>query len=204
MNVLLLWESNQVAQTLAHALAHAGCTVLGPYSPSSDLQEVLSLSAAELIIIQTDAAERDTLEHIVTMSQSSPRPIVMVTDGEGANAAHAANTARLAAAAGISAYVSVGFAPERVESILQMAIAQFEGMNESHARLRAEISRVRQELSERKQIERAKGLLMLHLALTEEQAYRQLQLLAMQQRISLAEASKLIFEKLQLNASHKM
>ncbi len=193
MNVLLLCEPGEQAQALALALARAQCTVVGPYAPNApniDLQEILDLSQADLIIINTDAAERDTLEHFVVVSQSAPRPIVMVTDGEGGNTTHSAHTARLAAAAGISAYVCLGLEPARIASVLQVATAQFEGQEVGNAKARAELAAVRGELQERKQVERAKGWLMQHFKISEDEAYRRLREAAMQRRATLGDVAK--------------
>jgi two-component system, response regulator / RNA-binding antiterminator len=193
MNVLLLWEPGEEAQALALALARVQCTVVGPYAPNApniDLQEILDLSQADLIIINTDAAERDTLEHFVVASQTAPRPIVMVTDGEGGNTTHSAHTARLAAAAGISAYVCLGLEPARIASVLQVATAQFEGQEAGNAKARAELAAVRLELQERKQVERAKGWLMQHFKITEDEAYRRLRVAAMQRQTKIGEIAK--------------
>ena len=68
-----------------------------------------------------------------------------------------------------------GFAPERVAPILEAALARFEELQS----VRAELAQTRSKLSERKLIDRAKGILMKEKKLGEEEAYRLLRKLAM-------------------------
>ena len=63
----------------------------------------------------------------------------------------------------------------RLAPVLQVAIARFA----QDRALRAQLDEAQAQLSERKQIERAKGILMARLRCSEEQAYSQLRKLAM-------------------------
>ena len=60
-----------------------------------------------------------------------------------------------------------GLKKERIKAILDMAVSRFGAFNE----LRDELDRARQALTERKVIEKAKGILMREKGLTEEAAY---------------------------------
>jgi response regulator NasT len=77
--------------------------------------------------------------------------------------------------AGVSAYVIDGLHPQRLLPVLQVAIARFE----QDRALRQQLEVAQSQLSERKLVERAKGLLMSEFGLTEEQAYAHLRKLAM-------------------------
>lgn len=58
------------------------------------------------------------------------------------------------------------------------------------AELEAELARARRQLEDRKLVDRAKGKLMDGYSLREAAAYRTLQLLAMQRRLSLGEVAR--------------
>jgi two-component system, response regulator / RNA-binding antiterminator len=83
--------------------------------------------------------------------------------------------------AGVSAYIIDGLNVNRVKPIVDVAIARF---REFQA-LREELQKTKATLSERKTIERAKGLLMRERGIGEEEAYAALRKLAMdrQQRL---------------------
>jgi response regulator NasT len=103
------------------------------------------------------------------MGRDRPRPIVMLTADD--NAA----TIREAVRAGVSAYVVDELDPERVKAIVEVACVRFEEFQ----RLRTELAETNRKLSERKLVERAKGLLMKERGVDEQEACRLLRALTM-------------------------
>ena len=83
--------------------------------------------------------------------------------------------AEAAVAAGVAAYVVDGLSPSRVRPVLEVAMSRFKLMQT----LRADLAKARADLSSRKSIDRAKGLLMKERGLDEAQAYAVLRKLAM-------------------------
>ena len=88
--------------------------------------------------------------------------------------------------AGVSAYVVDGLKKERIKPILDTAIRRFRAFE----RLREELDQARSELSERKRIEKAKGILMRTRGLSEENAYALLRSTAMQKNKRIAEIAE--------------
>src|SRR5258708_23977832 len=115
----------------------------------------------EVIIIDPDSPSRDVLEHVVMITRDEPRPIVMFSTDD------APETIRDAVRAGVSAYVVDGLDAARVKSIVEVAVARFD----EYQRLRAELADANLKLSERKQIDRAKGILMKTAAGGEDEAH---------------------------------
>src|SRR5689334_22679416 len=74
---------------------------------------------------------------------------------------------RDAIAAGVTAYVVAGLAPERVKPVLEVAQARF-AYEET---MRRELAEARGQLAERKVVDRAKGLLMQRHQIGEPEAY---------------------------------
>jgi len=169
MRVLIVDESAERGQVLRGGLEHAGYEVAGILSSSFDLQAAVERLEPDVIIIDTDSPSRDALEHLCVMGRDQPRPIVMfAADGDAA-------TIREAVRAGVSAYVVDGLEPERVKAIVEAACARFEELQS----LRSELAEANRKLSERKWVERAKGLLMKARGVDEEEAYQLLRSLAM-------------------------
>lgn len=153
-----------------------GALTLAGYHVVAELKESLALPDAvrglkpHIVIVAADSPDRDTLEHISVTTRDAPRPVVMFTqDG-------ASESIRAAVQAGVSAYVVDGLAPDRLKSILDVACARFE----AHQALADRLADTERQLAERKQIEKAKGLLMKKRGLSEEAAFKELRNLAMQ------------------------
>jgi two-component system, response regulator / RNA-binding antiterminator len=169
MKVLIVDESAERGEVLRGGLERAGYEVAGILSSSVELQDAVERLAPDVIIIDTESPSRDSLEHLCVMGRDRPRPIVMFAADD--NAA----TIREAVRAGVSAYVVDGLEPERVKAIVDVACARFEEFQ----RLRTELAEANRKLSERKLVERAKGLLMKARGVGEDEAYQLLRSLAM-------------------------
>lgn len=134
----------------------------------------------DIVIIDTESPNRDTLENICVMSMNDPRPVVMFThDGDK-------EKIKLATQAGVSAYVVGTIPSERLTPVIDAAVARFEEFKN----LRSELTLAKSKLDDRKVIERAKGLLMKQRRLEEDEAYSLLRNMAMQRNIKLVDLSQ--------------
>ncbi|MDB5940674.1 MAG: Fis family transcriptional regulator [Ramlibacter sp.] len=138
----------------------------------------------DLIIVDAESDARDALEHVVMATREERRPIVMFTNDD--DTSHV----RDAVAAGVSAYIVAGLAPERIRPILDVAMARFQHEQD----LRRELADARSELSQRKLIDRAKGLLMQRQGLSEQQAYDKLRKAAMDRGLKVVEVAQRIID----------
>ncbi|MBN9278899.1 MAG: ANTAR domain-containing protein, partial [Hyphomicrobium sp.] len=134
----------------------------------------------DVIVIDLESPNRDALEHMFQVSRAAKRPVAMFVDRTDDASIEAAIDA------GVSAYVVDGLKKERIKPILDTAIRRFRAFE----RLRQELDQARNELSERKRIERAKGILMRTRGLSEESAYALLRSTAMQQNKRIAEIAE--------------
>lgn len=184
MRVLVVDESEERAEFLSDSLRQAGCEVAASLSSSVELLETIENEKPDVIVIDTDSPSRDVLEHLVMVTQRTPRPIVMfANDG-------APETIRKVVRAGVSAYVVDGRDPARLRTIVEVAVARFE---EFHA-LRGQLAVANLRLAERKLVDRAKGLLMKSRGLDEEAAYVMLRKAAMDRKLKLAEVAQRIID----------
>lgn len=148
------------------------------------LSERLAQLQPDLIIVDAESEARDALEHVVLATRAARRPIVMFTNDEDTSHVPAA------VAAGVTAYIVAGLAPQRIRPILEVALARF-AHDEA---LRAELAQARNALSARKTIDRAKGLLMQRQGLSEQQAYDKLRKLAMDKGLKLGELAQRVLD----------
>ena len=150
----------------ANAVVHTASRMHG-----RALLDQFSNVAPDVIIMDCDSPDRDTIESLRMVAQSNPKPIVMFVDEEGSE--------RMTEAidAGVSAYVIDGLTSRRVRPLIDTAIARFRQMDG----LRNELRKTKDDLAARKTIERAKGLLMQHHDMTEEQAFSSMRTMSQQQ-----------------------
>ena len=188
LRVMVLDEDNERREVLRQGLEKAGHRVVAEVQSTVNLSRLVAEVLPDVIIIDTHSPDRDTIEHLCVISQDTPRPIVMFSaDG---------NTEKIreAVRAGVSAYVVDGLAAQRVQPILDVAIARFEALQS----LRNELEDTQSQLADRKRIDRAKGILMKQKNLSEEDAYKWLRKMAMNENLKLAEVADQIIRAAKL------
>jgi response regulator NasT len=177
---MLIDEDEERSGILKCSLAEAGYDVVERrHLAAGDLLREVDAAAPDLIIIDTQAPDRDTLEHLCVVSAQQPRPIVMFS-GDRDSA-----TIRAAVRAGVSAYVVDGLAADRIQPVIDAAVARFEQLQS----LRDELTSAQVRLDERKRIEKAKGLLMERKRVSEDDAFRLLRKLSMDRNQRLVEVA---------------
>lgn len=188
LKVLLVDQSAKRSTPLKLSLGSSGYEVVGRLSSSADLNFAVAELQPDVIIIDVDSPSRDTLEHIIVSGRDDPRPIVMFShDGD-------TEKIRSATRAGVSAYVVGGLDSERIRPIMDAAIARFD----EYRAVRIELDRANLKLSERKNVERAKGVLMKQRGLGEDDAYALMRKMAMDRSVKLAELAEQIVDAAKL------
>lgn len=180
LRIMLVDSNPERFTTLDEALTAAGHQVVARIPAGSDLAAEVASISPDVIIVDIESPDRDTLEHMRTISRERPRPVVMFTNDDNAE------TIRAAVRAGVSAYVVDGLQASRVMPVLEVAIARFEEFQS----MREELEQTRTTLAERKLIERAKGILMRQSQLDEDTAYKAMRKMAMARNLKLADLAK--------------
>jgi response regulator NasT len=182
LRVMLVDDSQQEVGPLEAGLQAAGYDVVT--APARARSPRPRRGARAGIIIGTESPTRDVLEHVSVMTARDPRPIVLFTEDRE----HA--TIQAALRAGVSAYVVAGIQADRLQPILDVAVARFA----QEQALREELREAQTRLVERKVIERAKGILMEQKGVSEEEAYRLLRKLAMDRNARLLEVAQQVID----------
>lgn len=184
LRVMIVDEHPQRAELLAHALKEAGFEVTGQASTDDYLPRCVAQVEPDVVLIDLDSPGRDTLEQIDAMNRRVPRPVVLFTRQQESG------FIERAVCAGVTAYVVDGLSSTSVRSVIDVAVATFDRFQS----LRSELERTKTSLEERKKIERAKGVLMQQRNLSEPEAYRLLQKMAMDRKRKLVEIADDVIE----------
>lgn len=171
-------------ETIRSGLVSAGFAEIQIVDADLHLPDVITATQPDMLIIASESAARDTIEHVCVSTQHAPRPIILFTDNDDSQRIKAALTA------GITAYIVDGLRAERVKTVLDVAYARFE----LDQQLRAELDATKLKLAERKVVERAKGLLMQSRSISEDEAYKRLRSMAMERGLKLVDAAQRVID----------
>ncbi|MBL8521819.1 MAG: ANTAR domain-containing protein [Betaproteobacteria bacterium] len=184
LKILLVDEDPDRVLRMRAALEAAGCAVVASLSSAGDILASARDADPDVVIIETDSPSRDAVESLAFTASAHARPVVMFTDDTGSAGI------RAAVGAGISAYIVDGLAPQRLGPILDLARQRFA----ADQSLKQELAASRRALTERKAIEKAKGVLMRARGLDEEAAHRMLRKFAMDRGLTLADAAARVLD----------
>ena len=167
LSVLLIDDNPARAEIVESGLRDAGYVLLDRLEGTYDLLARVETLKPDVIVVSIDSPSRDAIEDLRRTTEKQPRPIALFADRS--------DPATIAAAmeAGVSAYVVKGLAQDRVQSVVDVAVAHF---NRYHTM--------------REELDRAKGLLMEQKGIGEEAAYKLLRKLAMDQNKRIGEVAQ--------------
>lgn len=180
LRVMLIDEEPGRAALLERALLDAGYDVTAKITTTQGLLARVVEVQPDVIIIDMESPDRDTLEQMRTINHHHPRPVVMFAENSDSG------TIEAAVRAGVHAYVVDGLNAKRVKPIMDVAMARFR----EYQALKQELAKTKLSLAERKVIDKAKGILITQRGWNEDQAYKALRKMAMDQNKRIAEVAE--------------
>lgn len=169
MRIAIIDESPARAAVIAEGLVASGLSDITVLNERQGLVARIQELSPDVVLVDLGNPRRDELEELFAVSRAISRPIAMFVDRADENSIADAIDA------GVSAYVVDGMKPERIRSVVDVAIKRFNAFS----RLRAELDDARGQLAERKTIDNAKALLMKKRGMDEPTAYAALRKAAM-------------------------
>jgi two-component system, response regulator / RNA-binding antiterminator len=169
MRIAVVDESPARAAVIREGLEASGLRDITLFTERHGLIAAIEALSPDVVLIDIANPHRDELEEFFVVSRAIARPIAMFVDQ--------ADDASIEAAidAGVSAYVVNGMKPERIKSVLDVAVKRFNAFT----RLRADLDEARSALAVRDVVDAAKALLMKKRGLDEPAAYAALRKAAM-------------------------
>jgi response regulator NasT len=180
LKILVIDENRIRAAIIEAGLREAGHERVTVIEDVAGIARRIAEIEPDVIVIDLGNPNRDMLESMFQLSRAVKRPIAMFVDRSDTQSIEAS------VEAGVSAYVIDGLRKERVKPILEMAISRFNAFS----RMARELEEVRDELENRKVVDRAKGILMKSRGLSEADAYALLRKTAMNQNRKLADVAQ--------------
>ena len=180
VRVMLVDDNQDRMGQLDAALTASGHQVVGRLLDTDDILGAVDTLHPDIVLIDVDSPSRDTPESLGQISRDRPRPIVLFAQNSDSE------TIRRAMRAGVSAYVVDGMTPGRLQPVIEVAIARFQEFQG----LKQELASTKLKLADRRDVEKAKGLLMKRKGMDENTAYETLRRMAMDRNIRLGEVAR--------------
>jgi len=179
--VLLIDSDVKRARIVEAGLKGASITKVDS-SDGAHLLKSIERIQPDVIIMDCESPDNDTIENLRLVAKENPIPIVMfVTDVDG-------SIAKKAVRAGVSAYIVDGLTSSRIRPVIEVAIERFKMFDG----LQKELEKSKEDLEARKTIERAKGILMDKRNISESEAFASMRKLAMQESITIKQVAEKI------------
>ena len=186
MRVLVAEDDPLIARGLTERLRSLGHDPLGPASDGAEAVKLAHTSPPDLYLFDIEMPNVDGLQAATQLAADGlRRPVVVVTGVDDPS------LIERSIVSGVSAYLTKPVDTRELEAALALATAR----HAEFAALEAEVDQARQALEDRKLVERAKGLLMSALDLSEQDAFRRLQLTARERNLRLADVAGRIVEQ---------
>jgi len=186
MRVLVAEDDPLIALALSERLRSLGHEPIGPAGDGQQAVELARESLPDLYLFDIEMPKVDGLEAAKQLAGDGlRRPVVVVTGVDDPS------LIERSIASGVSAYLTKPIDSRELEAAIALAAAR----HAEFQALEAEVDRAQQALEDRKLVERAKGLLMSALDLSEQDAFRRLQLTARERNLRLADVAARIVEQ---------
>ena len=186
MRVLVADDNPVIALGLAERLRSLGHEPIGPAADGAEAIELARKHTPDLYLFDIEMPNVDGLEAAKRLAgEGLRRPVVVVTGVDDPS------LIERSIASGVSAYLTKPVDARELQAALELSAAR----HAEFQALEAEVDRAQQALEDRKLVERAKGLLMSALNLSEQDAFRRLQLTARERNLRLAEVAGRIVEQ---------
>lgn len=183
LKILVADENRSRASIIKLGLVESGYENVEIIENFSGFAQIVELSQPDVIIVDLENPQRDTLEAFFALSRIVKRPIAMFVDQSDRSAMEDAIDA------GVSAYVVDGLKKDRVRPIMEMAITRFRAFE----KLEDELIEARTQLKNQNVIAKAKQILMKRRGLSESEAHRQIRMAAMNNQKKMSEiASRIV------------
>lgn len=180
LRVLIVDQNMARASILEEGLREAGYRDVIVVRDMQNLLRRILDEEPDVILIDLENPNRDVLEQMFQVSRVVRKPVAMFVDRSDRGMIEAAIDA------GVGAYVVDGLRKERVRSIVETTVSRFRAFE----KLRNELDETRQQLADRKLIDRARGILMKQRGISEEEAYELLRKAAMDANLKIAQVAQ--------------
>ena len=186
MRIVIAEDEALIRLDLAEMLEEAGYEVVAQVGDGAAAVEAIREHRPDLAIMDIKMPEMDGLTAAKTVGEEKIAPVVMLTAFSDKDLVERARDA------GVMAYVVKPFSIDDLRPAIAIARSRWEEWQA----LTAEVADLADRLETRKVVDRAKGILMKQLKLSEQDAFRWIQKTAMDRRLGMKEGAEAVISGL--------
>lgn len=195
---------------IVESLASAGYEVVGEAANGQEAVDLVKKTRPDVVVMDIKMPVKDGITAAREINEEFIAPVVMLT------AFSQKDLVAEAVDAGVMAYLVKPFVPGKLFPTIEVAMQRWqqmtalrsrlsdipatqteaEGSDEEVEKLREQVEDLKGRLESRKHVDRAKGLLMEHMGLTEQEAFRWIQKTSMDRRLTMQEVADAVISQI--------
>ena len=189
LRVVVAEDEALIRLDLVEMLTEAGYNVVGQAGDGEAAIELTEREKPDLVVMDVKMPKLDGISAAERIAKQRIAPVVILT------AFAQRDLVERARDAGAMAYLTKPFTIEDLMPAIELAVSRFQEIKQ----LDAEITDLQDQLKARKLIEKAKGLLMKKLQISEPEAFKWMQRTAMDKRRSMTDVAQLVMDEFEKN-----
>ncbi|MCW8929610.1 MAG: ANTAR domain-containing protein [Gammaproteobacteria bacterium] len=187
--ILIIDSDDDNSLELKEALLNNGFDVLETLNViHNNVERPEGYDSASALICQFRHVKNIYLDAIANWVQTKPCPVIIFTNDDNSDAIE--KSVKI----GVNAYIVDGFNSQRIKPIIEVAINRFKNFQS----ITEELHKTRQQLNDRKLIDKAKGILMKSKNMDEQQAYNSIRKMAMDKSKSMSDIARSIIDVMEI------
>jgi response regulator NasT len=189
LRVVVAEDEALIRLDLVEMLTEAGYEVVGQAGDGEAAIELTEKEKPDLVVMDVKMPKLDGISAAERIAKQRISPVVILT------AFSQRDLVERARDAGAMAYLTKPFTIEDLMPAIELAVSRFQEIKQ----LDAEVADLQDQLKARKLIEKAKGLLMRKLQISEPEAFKWMQKTAMDKRRSMTDVAQLVMDEFEKN-----
>ncbi|MBJ7279521.1 MAG: response regulator [Candidatus Nanopelagicales bacterium] len=189
LRVVVAEDEALIRLDLVEMLTEAGYEVVGQAGDGEAAIEITEKEKPDLVVMDVKMPKLDGISAAERIANQRIAPVVILT------AFSQRDLVERARDAGAMAYLTKPFTIDDLMPAIELAVSRFQEIKQ----LDAEVTDLQEQLKARKMIEKAKGILMKNLSITEPEAFKWMQKTAMDKRRAMTDVAQLVMDEFEKN-----
>ena len=185
LRVVVAEDEALIRLDLVEMLSEAGYEVVGQAGDGEAAISITEKEKPDLVVMDVKMPKLDGISAAERIANQRIAPVVILT------AFSQRDLVERARDAGAMAYLTKPFTIEDLMPAIELAVSRFQEIKQ----LDAEVTDLQEQLKARKLIEKAKGILMKNLKISEPEAFKWMQKTAMDKRRSMTDVAQLVMDE---------
>jgi response regulator NasT len=189
LRVVVAEDEALIRLDLVEMLTEAGYEVVGQAGDGEAAISITEKEKPDLVVMDVKMPKLDGISAAERIANQRIAPVVILT------AFSQRDLVERARDAGAMAYLTKPFTIDDLMPAIELAVSRFQEIKQ----LDAEVTDLQDQLKARKLIEKAKGILMKNLKISEPEAFKWMQKTAMDKRRSMTDVAQLVMDEFEKN-----